>query len=240
MISVIKDMKLNNWRRNAYILMIIGPIQYLILTTVAMVFYAGGTLVDPSSPGYFFWGNFFSDLGRVIALSGNSNIISYTIFTFSALILCFSFFPFSFAVPSFFKQEKKQFVLSKIGSILGIISISFFIAGILTPWDIYNFTHLIFSNLFNFTGVIVIFFYSLAILLNKDYPNKYAYLYLGLFSFAMVYTIILFNLPKSISAEGLIIQASLQKVVHYFFICCFLIQGYGAWRQVVSNYDKKN
>ncbi|NHJ24734.1 MAG: hypothetical protein EAX89_09175 [Candidatus Lokiarchaeota archaeon] len=231
-------MKLKNWRKNAFILMIIGPTQYIILTIIAMLFYAGGTLTDPSSPGYVFWGNFFSDLGRVIALSGDSNIISFSIFTITALILSFSFFPFSFAIPGFFRLDKKQFLLSKIGSLLGIICISFFIAGIFTPWDIFTSAHLIFSNLFNLTGVVVIFFYTLAILYNREYPNIYAYIYLTLFSFAIIYTIILLKLPKSITTEGLIIQVSLQKMVHYLFLVCFLIQGYGAWKQEKLNYNK--
>jgi hypothetical protein len=231
-------MNLKNWRKNAFILMIIGPTQYIIFTTIAMVFYAGGTLTNPSNPGYFFWGNFFSDLGRIIALSGDSNVISFIIFIITALILSLTFLAFSFAIPSFFKQDKKQFLLSKIGSLLGIICISFFIAGIFTPWDIFSSTHLIFSNLFNITGVVVIFFYTLAILYNRKYTNIYAYLYLNLFSFAIIYTIILLNLPKSITIEGLIIQASLQKIVHYLFLLCFLIQGYGAWKQEKLNYNK--
>jgi hypothetical protein len=45
-----------------------------------------------------------------------------------------------------------------------------------------------------------------------------------------LYTIVLLLLPKSITTEGIIIQATLQKFSHYLFICCFLIQGYGAWR----------
>ncbi|MFW9949297.1 MAG: hypothetical protein ACFFKA_04125 [Candidatus Thorarchaeota archaeon] len=224
-------MNLKSWRKNAFLLMVIGPIQYITLTAIAMIFYAGGTLTDPSSPGYFFWGNFFSDLGRLIALSGNSNIISYTIFTISALILSFTFVPFSFAIPGFFKNDKKQFLLSKIGSILGMISISFFIGGIFTPWDVFDTTHLLFSNLFNLTGVLVILFYTIAIIFNRNYPNTYAYIYIALFMFAIFYTIVLLNLPKSISTEGIIIQASFQKVVHYLFLICFLIQGYGAWKQ---------
>jgi len=232
-------MNLKNWRKSAFILMIIGPTQYIILTAIAMVFYGGGTLVNPSNPGYFFWGNFFSDLGRVMALSGNPNIISCSLFTIAALLLSFSFFPFSLAVPNFFKKDKKQFVLSKFGSLLGVISISFFVAGIFTPWDIFNTTHLLFSNLFNFTGILVILFYILAIFSSKEYPNSYAYVYLVLFIFAIFYAVILLSLSKSISPEGLIIQASLQKVVHYLFLLCFLIQGYGAWKQESLMYKRK-
>jgi hypothetical protein len=47
---------------------------------------------------------------------------------------------------------------------------------------------------------------------------------------AVIYTIILVSIPKSISQEGLTIQASMQKVSQYSFLLCFLIQGYGTWK----------
>jgi len=219
-----------NWKKFASLFIIFGPVQYVIFTAVAMIFYAGGTMVNPLSLGYDFWNNFFSDLGRVTALSGASNVISFTIFTITALILSFSFIPFAFALPTFFKKDKKQYLIARIGSLICLISIFFLIATILTPWDIFSTTHLMFANLFNITGAIGVIFFAIAVLYNKNYPNIYAFIYGVLLIIGITYTIVLAVLPKSITPEGLTIQASMQKISQYSFLICFLIQGYGAWK----------
>ena len=221
---------LKNWKIFASLFIIFGPAQYIILTALAMLFYAGGTLVNPFSQGYYFWGNFFSDLGRVIALSGAPNNISFVIFTITALILSFSFIPFAFAIISFFKSDKKMYLIARVGSLFCLSSIIFLIGTILTPWDIFAKTHLIFANLFNVTGVLGIVFFTIAVLYSKDYPNLYAFVYIVLLIVGITYTIVLISLPKSITLEGLIIQASMQKISQYSFLICFLIQGYGAWK----------
>ena len=222
--------KLKNWKIFASLFIIFGPSQYIIFTAVAMLFYAGGTLINPLSPGYFFWGNFFSDLGRVIALSGVPNNISFVIFTITALILSFSFIPFAFAITSFFKNDRKLYIVVRIGALVCLSSIFFLMGTVLTPWDIFSNTHLIFANLFNITGVLGIIFFTIAVFYNKDYPNRYGFVYIVLLIVGIIYTIVLVSLPKSITLDGLIIQASMQKISQYSFLSCFLIQGYGAWK----------
>jgi len=221
---------IKNWKLFACLFIIFGPTQYIILTAVAMFFYAGGTMINPLSPGYYFWGNFFSDLGRVIALSGAPNVISFTIFTITAIILSLSFIPFAFVISSYFKSNKNQYLVARIGSLICLTSIVFLIGTILTPWDIFDKLHLMFANLFNLTGVLGIIFFTIAVLYNKDYPNLYGFVYIALLIIAVIYTIILVSIPKSITLDGLIIQASMQKVSQYSFLLCFLIQGYGAWK----------
>ncbi|MBY9021168.1 MAG: hypothetical protein KGD67_08925 [Candidatus Lokiarchaeota archaeon] len=222
--------KLKNWKILASLFIIFGPAQYIVLTAVAMLFYAGGTLINPLSQGYYFWGNFFSDLGRVIALSGAPNNISFVIFTVTALILSASFIPFAFAITSFFKSDRRLYLVVRIGSLICLSSVVFLIGTILTPWDIFSSTHLLFANLFNLTGVLGIIFFTIAVLYNKDYPNRYGFVYIALLIIGITYTIVLVSIPKSITLDGLIIQASMQKISQYSFLICFLIQGYGAWK----------
>jgi len=221
---------LKNWKRFASLFIMFGPAQYIIFTAVAMLFYAGGTLINPASPGYYFWGNFFSDLGRIIALSGAPNNISFVIFTITALILSISFIPFAFAITSFFKNDRKLYLIVRVGSLVCLSSIIFLICTILTPWDTFANTHLVFANLFNLTGVLGIVFFTIAVFYNKDYPNRYAFVYIVLLIFGIIYTIVLITIPKSITLEGLIIQASMQKISQYALLLCFLVQGYGAWK----------
>jgi len=221
---------IKNWKLFASLFIIFGPAQYIILTAVAMLFYAGGTMIDPLSPGYHFWGNFFSDLGRVIALSGAPNVVSFTIFTISASVLSISFIPFAFVISSYFKRDKKQYLVARIGSFICLTSIIFLIATILTPWDVFDKTHLMFANLFNINGILGVVFFTIAVLYNKDYPNLYGFVYIALLIIAVISSIVLINIPKSITLDGLIIQASMQKFSQYSFLLCFLIQGFGAWK----------
>lgn len=226
--------EVKNWRIFSFKFLIFGMIQYLILTSTAMFFYSGGTLADPLSPGYNFWGNLFSDLGRVIALSGEPNTISFIIFTITALLFAFSFIPFTLALPRLFEGEKKRYNLIIIGTGVGLLTTVALLGTILTPWDLFPDIHLIFSNFFNIMGSLVLVFYALAILNNKEYPNFYAYAYILLLVFGVIYTITLLILPKIVSVEIITIQATMQKISQYSFITCFLIQGYGA-RNFVKN-----
>ncbi len=221
---------IKNWKLFASVFIIFGPAQYVVLTAVAMVFYAGGTMIDPLNPGYYFWGNFFSDLGRVFAHSGAPNVVSFTIFTITAFLLSLSFIPFAVVISSYFKRDKKQYLIARIGSVISLTSVVFLIATIFTPWDIFDRTHLLFANLFNLTGVLGVVFFTIAVLYNKDYPNLYGFVYIALLIIAIIYTIVLISIPKSITSDLLVIQASMQKISQYSFLLCFLIQGYGAWR----------
>ncbi|MHA2423754.1 MAG: hypothetical protein ACXAEF_03145, partial [Candidatus Thorarchaeota archaeon] len=72
--------KARNWQSTAFTLSIISSIQGLLLLPVAMLTYAGGTAADTSSPGFSLLYNFFSDLGRLTAYSGQSNLLSSVIF----------------------------------------------------------------------------------------------------------------------------------------------------------------
>ena len=75
------NLKLSNKR--VYLLALAGIILYLVLIVIAMFTYPGGTKDDISIVGYSFWGNTFSDLGRVTAWNGDPNPISMTLFSFA-------------------------------------------------------------------------------------------------------------------------------------------------------------
>ncbi|MHA2131448.1 MAG: hypothetical protein ACW99L_15900, partial [Promethearchaeota archaeon] len=75
------------WASRVYILLIVNCIQFLILVNVAILFYPGGTFNDPFTSGYSLWSNLFSDLGRFIAHSGESNIITFLIYNVSLFIM---------------------------------------------------------------------------------------------------------------------------------------------------------
>ena len=62
---------------------LLGIILYVVFIGIAMIFYAGGSKDIPSSIGYSFWMNTFSDLGRTTAWNGLPNTISMILFSFA-------------------------------------------------------------------------------------------------------------------------------------------------------------
>ena len=222
-------MKSSKWKEYAFIFVIIGSIQYIILTALAMYFYTGGTISNPDSPGYNFWANLFSDLSRTKALSGKSNLISYVITTISGCILACSLLAFVINFPSFFKDKNREKQLSDAVFMLGIITVVLMFITFLTPWDIYKSIHLTFAAAYSVCGIIVLILCSAIIYLNENYPNRYAHILVIYSIFAIVYTLLLIISPNLNTTEGIVFHATMQKISMYMFLTCFIVQGYGAW-----------
>ena len=58
-------------------------IIFIVLNIISMILYPGGNLHDFEQVGYSFTRNFFSDLGLYESWSGDSNIISSILFSYS-------------------------------------------------------------------------------------------------------------------------------------------------------------
>jgi len=221
-------MNLKNWKQKSFILAIFGCVQALIFTTIAMFFYTGGTFNDPNTVGYSFWGNLFSDLGRLTAHSGESNLISSLIYNISlSLMGILLAFYFTGMLRSFNEIERgKKFIYA--GSIIGIpISLSF-IGASLTPADLFYGIHVSFGIfVFTFTLPLIIL-YTFGIYINEDYPNIYALIYLAL---GVILFIFLLIMSLGFTEEGVeAIFATGQNIVVIALTTCFAIQAYGAWK----------
>ncbi len=221
-------MNFKNWIQVAFIIAMINCIQFLIFTNIAMIFYPGGTFSDPNTNGYSFFGNLFSDLGRYIAHSGESNLISCIMYNFSLFIMGILLIPYFFALPYLFRKEGEGKGLAKIGSILGILIGASMAGASLTPADLFYGIHVTFGFIKFFTLLPLAILYALAIRQNKSYHNRYAYVYVvfGIMQF-------IFLLIMSFSAseqEVSTIFAAGQNIVVIAMAICFLIQAYGAWK----------
>ena len=223
-----------NWKFWAFIFNIFGSIQFIILTLVAMLFYTGGTYVNASTTGYLFWYNYFSDLGRFIAHSGIPNLISFTIFTFTMSLWGLSQILFYIAFLNFFKSSNRTRKLSKIGSLFGILTGTFFVAIAFAPSDTLGFLH----NLFVLLGFSSLFLslslYTIVLFLHENYPRLYGITLAITELILVIYYIVIFFIPKYITLTELFIYVTGQKVIIYTLLICGIIQGYGALRQLLS------
>ncbi len=227
-------MNQKNWKYWAFIFNIFGCIQFIILTIVAMFYYEGGTYLDPFSQGYSFWYNYFSDLGRSIAHSGNPNMISFVLFTITLSLWGVSQIPFYIAFQSFFTKYKKMKIISIFGSFFGVFTGFFFIGIAFTPSDIFGLWH----NLFVFFGFGSIFIsislFTIVLFLNESYPKSYATVLAISSVILLIYYLALFLVPINISSTVLLIYVTGQKILIYTLLICEIYQGYGALKQLES------
>ncbi|MFX1401969.1 MAG: hypothetical protein ACFE8V_12080 [Promethearchaeota archaeon] len=182
-------MKLRTFSRIANVLAFLGIILWFILIPIAMFNYAGGTGDNPSIIGYSFWGNTFSDLGRLFAWNGQLNTTSMILFMFAYGIHSITMIFLYVAFRKQFSGYKFDSKASKIGSYIGILSCIATIGIIFTPADIANTAHWIFV----FIGYPSLFlmgvFYSIALILNDKIPKFYGYL-IAILSIVFLVTIL--------------------------------------------------
>jgi len=218
------------WRGRLFLLAMAGCVQFLLLSTVAMFFYPGGTYSDESTSGYAFTQNFFSDLGRTAAHNGDSNTVSMVLFIIALSLAGLSLIVFFLAVPPHFAENRTAKRFSIIGSVVGVISGIGFIGIAAVPADVDQTLHTNFVYV-AFTGfLLVVFCYSAAILKSRSYPRAYAYAYFAFAVILALYLVLLFSGPEVETAGGLTIQAVGQKIVVYTGIICVVIQSWGAYQ----------
>jgi len=204
---------------------ILGILQFLILSSLAMVFYSGGNLNDPNSLRYAFCLNKFSDLGMTVSYNGKSNWISFCLFNSALILLGLSLIPFIIAVSQHFKENSIiKLKLKKILLIIGIAACICFSCVGLTPK---NLTWAIIPHF----GVMCIAFMALMIfeicyckcIFKTSYPNFYAWLNMGTVFIQFVFFLCVFN----VIPYTLFLSCTSQKVIVYVQMVNLLIQSIG-------------
>ena len=218
----------------AFILVIFGCFQFMVLTIIAMFFYKGGTYTDPSSTSYLFWYNYFSDLGRSVAHSGVSNKISFVLFTIALSLWGLSQIPFFIAFPKFFFKTRKLKRISITGSIFGMFTGVCYVGIAFTPLDLIGNLHNLLV-LFGFSSIFIsLILYSIVIYQDINYPKFYAkILVISIIIIGTYFTSLI--LIQNVNFEiKLLISVIGQKIMIYTLLICGIIQGYGALRQNFS------
>ena len=217
-----------NWRRWAFILGMVGCVQFIFLTVVAMFLYPGGSYADHDTTGYSFWINFFSDLGRTETFGEHPNAASMSLFITALSLASLTLVAAFAAMPRLFAENRASRKLSIAGSTFGVISAAAYLGIACMPSDVNLTVHRLFVQIAFSTFLLVVILYSAAIFLNRNYPNFYAFAYIGFALILAAYLGLLFGGPHIDTPEGVRIQATGQKIVVYAEIVCMFIQSYGA------------
>jgi len=209
--------------------------QFVVLTIVAMLFYPGGTFVDPASKGYSFFRNFFSDLGRTQTQSGASSTVSAILFFVTLTLAGLGLASFFLAMPRLFGQVRLPRLLSRLGSIAGLISGLAFVGVAWAPVNLAGELHRLFVQIAFLAFFVAILVYIGAMLRTRTYPRRYVCVCGAFVLLLAAYLVLLFFGPTLLSAGGLIIHASGQKVMVYAALAAAFILSDGARRLIAAD-----
>ena len=216
-------MDFKNWRQLAFLLCIMGCVDYVILTAIAMFFYGGGSEVNPNSQGFSLFENYFGDLILATSHSGNDNTISRILASTGSIL--FSIFLIPALIASFHFFSKTSKTLEKKFGVLGIsFGVLFALDFIALILFYYNFYLALFLYIFLLLSWI---FYLIAFYVNKELPRKFTYLLL------ITLIIYLTSVPFYFQPNHTLIAIS-QKVIWYTLLAYFAIESYFMIKQLES------
>ncbi len=219
------------FRQTAFKLGILSTIQFVVLTTVAMFFYPGGSTRNENSQGYSFFTNFFSELGLTETYNGEPNTISAVLFFIALNLSGLTLVLFFIAFKQFFKSNLAVQIVSSLGMIVGIVSGISFMGVAFTPANLYMDAHVdfVFWAFGSFPVAVILFI--VAIFLEKSYPNRYAGVFIVFAGLLIAYYWLLSEGPAIDTLRGLQIQVTGQKLIAYATVVSTLIQSIYALRQ---------
>jgi hypothetical protein len=228
------------WQQGVFSLTMIGCVLFVVLTIVAMFFYPGGTLVDPTTSGYSFLINYFSDLGLTWCHARVPNTVSAVLFVTALTMAGSGLVLFFLAFPQFFARSRWGKLISLIGSIFGVIAGLCFIGVALTPANLVLETHLAIMMWAFRTFSVAVICYTVAIFREPDYPNRFGLVFVGFAALLVSYVVLLVAGPAYDSPEGIMVQAIGQKIIVYASVTTIFMQAYGAKKFAGESLDSSS
>jgi hypothetical protein len=219
------------WQKNVFHYVFLGCGLFVLLTVIAMFTYPGGLYTGELTTHYDFFRNFFSDLGRITAEGGKSNLVSAILFFLALSIAGIGLIFFFIAFRQFFKGSQTVNIISLAGTMVGVASGLLFIGIACAPYDLlldihYQFVFWAFRTFF-----IAVSIYAYVIFHQTLYPHRYGWVFAAFAIFLAAYIGLLEFGPEASTPTGLVIQATGQKIIVYVSIISVMIQARLAYRQ---------
>ena len=196
--------------RLACVIILCGVLQFVVLTLLAATLYPGG---------FDFIRYHFSELVSAMARNGEHHTLSATLFSVTITTIALTLVPFWLITPSLFSQSKLKRALSKLGSVLGLLSTPFMIGVALTPMDLQLAHHytmwLLFFPLFTTASLL----YSIASLVQRKHLR-----HIGVFGLTL-FVMVLIVMTNPLAPT----TAFLQKVLLYGYFMWVMITTHLFW-----------
>jgi hypothetical protein len=215
------------WKKHVFSIVLVGCGLFVVMTLLAMVFYPGGTYMDPNTKGYSFFQNFFSELGLRTTHLGGQKMVSLALFAPALVMVGAGLILFFLAFPQFFQKTRTGRILSGAGTVLGILS-GICLMGVVVPADINMAVHKSFVIWAFRLFPAAVMCYMIVMLGDKEHPKGYAWELAAFFILLVGYMLLLEFGPEITTQAGVVIQAAGQKVIVYASIISIMIQAGGA------------
>lgn len=190
-----------------------AAVQFVVLTTLAMWIYPGGSWPEPFAGHYQFTANFLSDLGRTVAFNGESNTTASILFGIALATIGAALIAFAWGWKHFAEHGRGRGA-GIACAILGTISGLGFIGVGLTPWD----RHLDAHNACVLAAFGALLFYTVAItiVMIKNRARR-SWLVLDAIYLACIlaYVLIIVFGPRLDTMHGRFVQVVAQKAIVY-------------------------
>jgi hypothetical protein len=216
------------WRNHIFMLVVVVCGAFIALTTIAMFFYPGGMSNNPTSQGYSFFQNFFSELGLTQGWGGQPNTISAVLFFIALAGAGAGLTLFFILFPQFFWQTRSGKWLGIVGSLFGIVAGICFVGVAFTPANLFLDAHKNFVLWAVELFPVAVLCYAIAIFRDLNYPKRFGWVFVAFGVLLIVYVWLLNFGPSTQTLEGLMIQATGQKIIVYASIISIMIQAWGA------------
>lgn len=223
-------MKSPFWQKHVYHFVFIGCGLFVLLTVAAMFTYPGGIIIDETTEGYDFFRNFFSDLGLVTALNGESNHISMFLFMIALTLAGIGLILFFIAFRDLLTGNRTVNLPSLLGTVLGVASGLCFVIIAFAPYDVHFEIHTqtVIWAFRTFLPAVVIYTY---IIFRQDiYPRHSGWIFVTFAISLAIYLYLLEFGPSPDAPNGLILHATVQKIVTYVSIFSVMAQSWLAYR----------
>lgn len=222
-------------KSNAFQSLIYSIIAFVLLTTVAMLFYPGGKFFDHNSTGYSFFENFYSDLGRYKTFSGGNKYISTFFFIIAVFQMCWFIVRF-FNLFTEKISERKEYLFAK-----RLTKISAATYGLLlsttavTPYDRLFIYHALSANL----SFIVMIFVAVGVgyltYKNKQFPKSYTVVFVLLALVLSFYMYLIFTVRSMVADANPYFHPTLQKIVVVCIIGSLVYLAVGCKKYLKTN-----
>ncbi len=210
--------------------LIAAAAQFVVVTILAMLVYAGGSAFDPAATGYSFTQNFFSDLGRTVAFDGAANTLASVLFTYALICVGVALAAFGVAVRRLGVGARGARLTAAVVTVTAVVSGVAYIGIACTPYDMAPNAHSRFVDFaFGFLLVFVIGLGGLEI--RAGWPRGLVVANLAYAAFLTVYVYLLFWGPSTDTTGGLFIMVVAQKIIVYGSIVNLGWQAYGFRRR---------
>ncbi len=219
------DIKMSN--KSAYTIELLGFLVSIVFCTLAMIFYAGGTQMDPSSPGYSFWFNTISDSGRLIAHNGKSNLASFIFLSIAWIVLGITWIPFYIVFPRLFEEGTREKKLSETGGYLGIIASLCHIAVVLAPVDAFFVAHYLIAFILYLALISTMILYTLTLKRSEKFSKEYKHAFM-IFTGVFILYVVLALISVAIGVRE--IMTISQKIGRFSIYAGFTVLTIGAWK----------